>query len=172
MKENFITKFLIKYNLVKILKFYMRDSIDADSTKLLIYALKNNANTKMLDFLLNLAVDINIKDADGNTPLIYTLQEGYDYSILKRLIKKGANINIQNNHGHTPINFIAYGSYDKKFIIKFLQNKPNLALATDNNENSILFAVKNQSVDIIKILTKHGADKGFFRRHDKDVIYG
>ena len=92
----------------------------------LYVALRFNADSEMIDMLLEIIKDVNRTNSDGSTPLIglcYGAQEmeqinfGKVTSIINKLCyKHSANLNIQNSQGETPLS-ILYNKSMKNLIV-------------------------------------------------------
>ena len=96
-----------------------------------------NEHMKILDTLLSLGVDVNVRDLAGFTPLHHCftkLGNKVTLEMAEKLINAGADVNAKNRFGNTPLQ-MHIGIYDKPSI--------------STNETS---------VPVISLLLKHGAD--------------
>lgn len=92
----------------------------------LYVALRFNADSEMIDMLLEIIKDVNRSNSDGSTPLIglcygaketETINFGKVTSIINKLCyKHSANLNIPNLQGETPLS-ILYNKSMKNLIV-------------------------------------------------------
>lgn len=57
---------------------------------------------ELMDLLIQIGGDVNIRDNDQHTPLHLAAKHGYD-QIVRLLLQKGSDIEAKNKVGHTPI---------------------------------------------------------------------
>jgi len=140
-------------NLPKVLEL-INDGYDINSTKekSLLVACKHN-QLSVVQMLLGLGADIEIKDIQGKTALIYACKMG-KLNIVKELLINGANIEATDNNGNTAL------IVSKKLeIVQVLLNNGADIDAINKEGYTCLrnVSIKNK-IDIVKELIKRGAN--------------
>lgn len=64
--------------------------------------------------LLNLGVDVDLKDTVGRTALSYAAENGHESSI-RLLAREGAEVNSKDKAGRTPLSYATGGGYSSNF---------------------------------------------------------
>lgn len=95
-----------------------KDNIDKDGKSLLIYAVIAG-DLKIVDELLNLELNPNIKDKLGWTSLHYACQQ-YFPDIVETLLRHKVDIEAKDNFGNTPLWRATFSSKGRGEIIKIL----------------------------------------------------
>lgn len=65
------------------------------------------SNLEAAKVLLDIGVDIEIKDNNGKTPLHWAARN-HDATLIEFLINNGANIEAKNNDGWTPLHYASF----------------------------------------------------------------
>ena len=79
---------------------------DSDNLTLLHAAAAASNNIKMIQFLLNEGIDINVKGCqDQSTPLIIAFQRSENMETVQFLKKHGADVQLRNNTDDTPLHY-------------------------------------------------------------------
>lgn len=113
--EDSIFMCAIKSNNVKTAKlisnlYNFRNDINNILKKVQLY------NADMLLFLIELGLDINIKDKKGKTALHYACYSINSIETVKEIMKYGADINIKDRKGLTPLHLACkYGDLELKY---------------------------------------------------------
>lgn len=94
-------------------------------TQNILFFACENCDEKIVDFLLNLGFDVNVRDFCGNTPLFVAVKKN-KLGVVKVLLENGAIINTKNMFGETPILVAAMNNNIR--IVDYL-------VAFDGNEN-------------------------------------
>ncbi|WP_353271589.1 tetratricopeptide repeat protein [Wolbachia endosymbiont (group A) of Rhorus exstirpatorius] len=87
------------------------------STEQLFDAVKQN-NLSEVKNLLNIGVDINIRDRRGWAPLHYAASKGY-LNVVKYLIEKGASLEAKANDGKTPLDIAIEQKHNN--VVEYLE---------------------------------------------------
>ena len=105
-------------------------NIDSDAGWSVFEAIVDNPNFNqnsiyLIDYLLDLGLDINRKDERGNNAILSLIDstmlvEDVRIIIAKMLLKKGININDTNKYGQTPYMIARDRNYHK--LVKLLIN--------------------------------------------------
>ena len=124
-----------------------------------------NYSVSILEKMINIGADINIKNNLGMTPLILCVNEDNE-NIFAVLIEKGADINAKINDGYTVL-ILALRFNKQKVLNKILEN-PNWGVnVNEKNKNgytALHFVVLSHSIDendkfnIVEKLINMGAD--------------
>ena len=110
----------------------------------------------VLSEIIELGIDINMRDKNGRTLLLNALLANYDV-LADKLIAKGANIFATDNDMHTALMHAAENKNTK--VALFLIGKGLNAKAKDKDGCSVLlYAVRGGSSEIVEALLKKGAD--------------
>lgn len=151
-------------------------------------AVKINAPSAQLDYLLSLTNDVNARNKDGETPLLLAVQ--YNRRILgEKLLSKRANVFSTNNKnysalryamklggdvqdwlltsevikatdgsGNTPLHYAAEWKFDNSVLI-LLEKGANINTQNANGETPLFSAIKANSTSTISLLIQKGAIK-------------
>lgn len=113
----------------------------------LMLACKELSNTKIINKLIDAAIDLNLSDMYRNTALLLTIKESkFDYA--KILIHAGANLNLINSEGYTALILLLKNTKCTKDMVQTFIN-----VDSNINSNAIIVAIENFQPDfIIKIL--------------------
>eukprot|EP00833_Pecoramyces_ruminatium_P014543 jgi/Orpsp1_1/1188575/evm.model.d7180000065834.1 len=175
------------FDLINKLKEYGAELNQEDSTKCLLYSIKNN-NENMAKYLISSGMDVNQQDRKEEIPLIYAIKYGRQ-NIVKYLVENGALLNKKCKNGKSPIMYAIEGK--SKGILKYLIEqgadvnniKINMKVYNDllkldepvileillnNNFDMnqkrekgkplIDYAIENENEYVVKYLIEHGAD--------------
>lgn len=103
-------------------------------------------------------------DQCGKTPLVFAVlgsKGECSVTIIKLLLQYGANVNCKDSHGRSPLNY-ALQCDDDESLIRALLEAPGFSCINEVdqfNETPLSSAIRNNcSVNIVKLLLKHGAD--------------
>ena len=138
-KPSAIVYFNKKYNM------NLDDKDDNQMTALHLATLKNMENSVI--YLLNLGIDVNLRDKDGNTALHYAVKKKQT-RIIKKLIQRGADVNAADyKRNKTPIMLAKNNKeimeiFRKKGVCEKLFFKPDISKKTlCSNKNMIIFII-------------------------------
>ena len=129
-------------------KKYNMNLEDTDENQMnALHLATRNCMENSVIYLLNLGINVNLKDKDGNTALHYAVKKG-QIRIIKKLIQRGADVNIPDfKKKKTPV-MLAQNNpeimeiFRKKGICEKLFFKPDISKKTlCSNKNMILFIV-------------------------------
>lgn len=134
-----------------------------DGTTPLLYALRLNANSEivepnyeMVELLLKYDADPNIQNDDGKTPLLYILHRNANYELVELLLEYGADPNIQDDFGTTPLHRVAI---NRKFeIAKLLLEHgadPDIPNVVGFSSLDIAFKVSRSDKELINLLQSY-----------------
>ena len=116
-------------------------------------------NVEMVQVLLNLEADVNIRNDDGRSPLHY-MCTGSDgdgvLNVARLLLDRGADINARDNEGRTPL-YTAMNMRRIALIHVLLERGANVE-AEDKQGRTPFSEVKERGYEeIMKLLSEHGA---------------
>ena len=88
---------------VELVKESGFDQADSSGFTPLMYCILHE-RPRMVDFLLENAIDVNRQNGVWNTALFYAVFKSKDKTeLIEKLLKKGADMNIANEAGVTPL---------------------------------------------------------------------
>ena len=129
-------------------KKYNMNLEDTDENQMnALHLATRNCMENSVIYLLNLGINVNLKDKEGNTALHYAVRKG-QIRIIKKLIQRGADVNIPDfKKKKTPVMLAKNNPeimeiFRKKGICEKLFFKPDISKKTlCSNKNMILFIV-------------------------------
>ena len=120
-----------------------------------LYNASKTGNEKVVQRLLCLGVDPNLKDYRGRTPLWWSASIGYT-SIAILLIEQGnAQLNEQDVNGRTPLHGAAINGH--KTVVRLLLSKDGVDpdLVDNTGQTALAWATNQRHVDVVRILRDH-----------------
>lgn len=112
---------------------------------------------KMLDYLLEGFVPLNVTDKDGVTAFLYAVRSG-DIKLIKKMIESGANIHLADSSGRTPL--MAAAAFGNTDVVKLLiKNRVDVNAQTSSRMSAYFFAAQFEHKEIMKLLKKAGAEE-------------
>ena len=102
------------------------------------------------------------EEAEGNSR--------YD-KLLRRLLDIGCDPNGYNNDGDTPVNVFCQRGAIPDVVRQLLEKGGSVSVANQRGFSPLHAAVANDSVDLVRLLCKHGADPNFVANVDVDSPY-
>jgi Ankyrin repeats (3 copies)/Ankyrin repeats (many copies) len=131
-----------------------------------LHSVACSGNVEMVQVLLDLEADVNIRNNRSESPLNYLPQGSLYYGVPERLrslaniarlfLDRGADINAQNNVGWTPLYAATDG--EKIEIIRVLLERGADVGAEDKQGRTPFSLAKERRLDeIMKLLSEHGA---------------
>lgn len=90
-------------------------------------------NTYALDMLLNMRIDVNLRDANGNTPLHHAARSGW-LNLCKYLVERGGNVLIKNHAGQN-----SYDVSDAHHLVRQYLLPLQFQAEGNNNDSSSPF---------------------------------
>ena len=137
---------------------------------------KNAADIAKL--LITKGADVNSVDKDQATPLTVILEQetsGLYGNIVKMLLKNEADVNYKTYSGFTPLMLAcASETYSLNYVRILINNEADIEADIDakNNDNdtALMFACKNGSYIIAKLLVYKGADVNI-KNNDGETAY-
>jgi ankyrin repeat protein len=133
---------------------------DEKKKSLLHYAVLGSA-MDVIQYLLDLDINVNMVDSHGETPLFDCARKG-KLDIAKLLISKFATVNVENRVGELPIHLAAFkGEID---MIKLLiESGSYLNKKTAEDKLPVHYAIAGGRVDVIPFLLKEGNQSWFIK---------
>ncbi|WP_265021564.1 ankyrin repeat domain-containing protein [Wolbachia endosymbiont (group A) of Icerya purchasi] len=126
------------------------------STEQLFGAVKQN-NLSKVNNLLNIGVDINIRDRRGWAPLHYASDNDNKLDTSRAILNLNANIEAKTNIGETPLHIAnAYGQL--KIIELLIDKRANIEAKTNDGLTPLHYAVFKDRLDIVRVLSSRGAN--------------
>lgn len=117
---------------------------------------KNQEKNLDLENLINLALDINLKNSRGETFLILAVKN-YFKDLVKLIIDKKADLDVKDNKENTALIYSAKLGYADitKMLIKA---GANLNLQNKNGDTALIKAVLKKHKNVVSVLVDSGAD--------------
>jgi len=117
----------------------------------------SKGDTKIVRLLIDRGVDVNACDKYSTTPLILAI-ENNNLEIVRLLLEHGADVNPYYKDSRIPlITASIYGNLDIVQLLLDYGADVN-ARNTFTGETALIFAYKNNHIDIVKILIKYGSN--------------
>lgn len=143
----------------KIIKFYLENGINKneknDKGESLLFYYVNDYTNDMLENLINLGFDVNLRDSFGNTPLIIC----HNIICQDLLLNNNADINAVNNAGHNALTVNILREFPNESVIYNLVKKGiNVNQIDVDGFTPLFYALSNNEEKIAKYLIKAGAD--------------
>ena len=110
-------------------------------------------------FLVDLGVDIHVKDSYGRTPLHSAVLGKHAPSTLVAaiLIERGANVDAKNESGDTPLHMSAR-EYAREIATKLVAHGANIHAKNNNGDTPLHVAARQNVHKIVAKLVAQGAD--------------
>jgi ankyrin repeat protein len=108
---------------------------------------------KMIDYLLQHGVDVNLANGDGTTPLMIAAQYGWD-QVVQHLLEAGAKVDLENDNGDTAL-ILANNTASVQAL---LAKHPNLELKNKKGMTALMTAANREDIDEVSALVDAGAD--------------
>ena len=128
--------------------------IDSKGESYLHKASRNN-NYEIVDLLIRLELDINLKNNFHDTPLHLAIQFN-NLNIADRLIFKGADVNAQNKKLITPLH-LAAKTGKIELVNLLIANQAKISTNDENGVKAIHYAVQGGNKEVIRTLVSNGA---------------
>jgi ankyrin repeat protein len=147
-------------NIVSESVFKSPSSSDIESRKMshpfaLIKASEKN-NISLVKKLLDMGVDVNVKDDDGSNALMMASKNGYE-DVVKMLLDRGADVNVENKYGNNAL--MSASMYGNTEIVKLLLDKgADVNVENKYGNNALIYASSNGHKEIVKMLLDKGID--------------
>ncbi len=126
-------------------------------SSMLFYIARTGNYTNLIELLVKLKADINIKDCYNTTPLIYALKFGKLESAELLLGYDNIDVNVIDNNGYTALMYAVYKGY-RDVAELILQYDPDVNIKYENQENILMQACFQNLENIIQDLLDKGID--------------
>jgi ankyrin repeat protein len=112
--------------------------------------------------LLELGVDVNVRDKNQETPLHFACENG-NLETMRLLVDHGAEVNAQNSLGQTPLHQIADGLFHHKFpdgcsAQLLLQRGADVNVRNRDQSTPLHLAACRPKLQTVQVLLEHGAE--------------
>ena len=134
----------------------------------LIHVACEKDHTHIVTILLDMDVDINIKDKNGDTPLHVACREGHINTCVLLLSNK-CDINIKNANGNTPLHLTCQ-SGALEICEQLLKRHSDINIKNNNGDTPLLVAGKYCDFEIIQKLLSEADIKPNETNHAGDTI--
>jgi len=145
----------LKYLCLLISNGFNINTYDSYNKTPIMYACQKN-NINAVKILLENGADMNMQDSDGYSAIFYAIWKN-NIEILEILCQnKYTDINLKNSETNTPLMYACeeYKSNNNKLesIKILLKYNANKNITDINDETPLMFAKKNDYVDLINLL--------------------
>jgi ankyrin repeat protein len=127
-------------------------------------------NLTIMKMLYERGSEINVYNHKRHSPLMVACASKH-LNCVKYLISNGANINDQHIYRDNLLHECIFNnSYD---ILLYLLNNRNMKLINSSNmenESSLMYAVKEEKIEFVKLLLKYGADTHTCNRNNETPL--
>lgn len=127
---------------------------------------KENFNGLILDKLLSLKPDVNLK---RKISLVHCAQRNKDDSgkVLEKILKAGANVNVIDSNGYSPLSNAVYGNKLKNIELLVKYGARDIV---DGGYSVLGHCFKMKDTPVIDVLLKSGLDTSGFDLNGRDLF--
>jgi ankyrin repeat protein len=146
---------------------------DIDDNTPLHAAIEYGTDIELIKFIVDLNIDLNIKNFLGETPLLIACKSNSDLAIIKYLVESGADLYAQTIAGPALLHYAAKASTDI-MVLEYLLEKSKTDINEPNHaENTPLnFAAQyNTHIEIIDYLIARGANVLYEKSNGLQAIH-
>ncbi len=137
---------------------------------LLHVAAKIENSTSIINKLIELGLDIDIKDSNGNTPLMIAANYNCPKNV-KTLLELKANHSIYNNNLNTALDLSCSGNYLETTKI-LIEHKADINSDNGNKKTPFIIAVYAQAdIELIEYLLQNNADINYGDGNGTPLMY-
>ncbi|VEP17398.1 Ankyrin repeat protein,protein kinase family protein [Hyella patelloides LEGE 07179] len=142
-----------------------------DGNMLLHDAVWNN-NYEIVQLLINLGIDLDVKGRDGKTPLFSAIERNY-VDMTELLITHGADTNLKNNYGDTPL-FNAINRKNIEIVELLLIHGADVNAKDNNGQTPLLNITKTRNIknrkEIVQLLLDRDANVNATTKHGETPL--
>ncbi len=110
---------------------------------------------KMIIYLVNLGIDVSLKDRFGWTPLLYAIEQR-QIELVKLLIDRGANPKDRTKQDETPLHRACY-SGDKDIVCFLCEKGVDIDALNQRGQTPLMLALQARNMEIVSFLLDRGA---------------
>ncbi len=107
-------------------------------------------NVKVTQMLIDLKLDVNLKNISGRAPLHVAVQLRYLESI-ELLLKNNADVNVLDNEGMTPLH-LAVVRNNLPAVEMLLKYNADINILDNSYKSSLHYAIESKNLDVIRAL--------------------
>ncbi|XP_054160187.1 ankyrin repeat domain-containing protein 50-like [Oppia nitens] len=149
--------------------------IDADG-RTTVYCVASSAadDLKVIDILqhlIKLGADLEIKDLEGRTPLHVSAWQGITH-VVQILLEFGSDVNSLDNEGRTALHMCAWNGHTEIITLLIEAGAQLNQVSTTQGATPLLIAAQQGHIETCQMLLNVGADVShidFYGRNAKDV---
>lgn len=133
--------------------------VGTDATKLMLIAVQNDENIKVIDTLIKAGAKLNVCFGDSEqTILMIAAAFNNNPKVINALIKAGANVNAKDNDGRTALIYAAGENANLGITEALLKAKADINVQDNDGWTALMDAAgHNDNPKIISALLKAGA---------------
>ena len=120
---------------------------DISGNTVLMYAIKDDVDFRMIELLVQAGGDPNIKDRVGNTALTYAIRINSEIRLIKLLVSAGIDPDIKDWSGNTALDLAEF--FDRTRVIELLRRM-------GSNINDLMLAIDEEDLEAVKEIVATG----------------
>ena len=130
-----------------------------DATHLMMIAVQNEENIKVIDTLIKAGAKLNAYFGDEKQTILMMAAAFNDNpKVINALVKAGANINAKDNEGRTPLMYSAGKNYNLEVLTELLKAGADVNVHDNDGWTALMDAAgHNDNPKIVSALLKAGA---------------
>ncbi|ORX61170.1 ankyrin [Piromyces finnis] len=139
----------------KILPYLLENFIFNNDIIISLILMGKNKRPASIQNIINIIKSnnelINIKNNEGDNTLFIAIKNHFQPYILTYLMQLGSRIDEVDNNGNSPL-ILATAHRNFKSVNCIMYFHPNLNLKNKNNDTALTIAVRNNDINIVKLL--------------------
>ena len=137
---------------IEIIELFLQDKANVISV---LSSVIRRGNNKLIEQIIGLGVDVNVRDKQGLTPLHYAVSsENPSKDITAFLIDNGAQVNIKDNEGMTPLMHAALKGY-ADMVVRLVDSGSNVNAKNKAGQTALDLAVEGNHREVIDLLREY-----------------
>ena len=116
----------------------------------------NNGNERVLRWLLQKNIPVDLKDNFGRTALFYSAIKGNE-DFVKQLVQANARISLASNLFKTPLMAAVHNNHYESAQLLLVTGKVNINAQDHSGWSALFYAVWNSNSKMASLLLEHGA---------------
>ncbi|KAL6590170.1 ankyrin repeat-containing domain protein, partial [Neocallimastix sp. 'constans'] len=164
---NQLKQLINKHEIIEIQKFVRNNCVEIEDVReLLIYALQNKENNRIIEYLIELLnYNLNYYNQEGKVPLFVSLQQK-NYYITDKLLKNKADINYIDKNGENVLLYLYHKKVlNEKMLVYLLEKGIDVSYCQQKTDKTFLdYIDEYRNRNFINIILK------YFYNNDVEVV--